>query len=288
MSVRNILALVTGDSSSKSVAETAFLVAGRFNAHVNGLHVRLSAAENLPFVAEGLTQQQISHELSGVLQRVEDAEQQGRQRFDEVREQRGVPYAEAATSQNGPTATWQVLSGRERDVVGELGRVYDMTVIAPSTEASRDPTRATLESALFETGRPALLAPADPLPTIGEKVLLAWNRSAQAARAVASALPFLEGAGSVTILHVETGAKSGPSPDDLAGHLVWHDVEAVVKPMAPGSGSVAEVILSEAQSLGADLVVMGAYSHNRLRQMILGGVTSHILDHAPMPVLMAH
>lgn len=140
MPVKSILALVSGDSASESVVETAFVVASRFNAHVAGLHVRGNPVDNLPFLFEGYSEERIREEMAVVRIREEDAERHAQQCFEDIREQRGVPYRDAAPSKEGSTASWQVLSGREREVMGEHGRVHDLTVIGPSTAASRDPT----------------------------------------------------------------------------------------------------------------------------------------------------
>ena len=123
---------------------------------------------------------------------------------------------------------------------------------------------------------------------LGERIFIAWNRSAQSARAVAGAMPFLERATQVVIAYVDTGAKEGPGPEELQAGLAWHDIDATVKRIAPGGASVAQLIGLAAADVGADLLVMGAYSHNRLREMVLGGVTNSILDHTTLPVLMMH
>ena len=117
--------------------------------------------------------------------------------------------------------------------------------------------------------------------------MIGWNRSAQAARAVHAALPMLERAGDVVILSVETGAKRGPSAEQMARYLAWHEVKAEVREFAPDNRSVGEVLLAEAEAAECDLLVTGAYSHSRLRDLLLGGVTRHVLAEADIPVLLA-
>ena len=101
-------------------------------------------------------------------------------------------------------------------------------------------------------------------------------------------MPFLTCAKRVIICAVATGAKQGPSPEDVARTLAWHDIETEVKEITPDGRSVGRVLLDEAKEVEANLLVMGAYSHSRLREMILGGVTKYVIEHAELPVLLAH
>lgn len=145
---------------------------------------------------------------------------------------------------------------------------------------------ATIDAALFDTGRPVLVAPPAAPLQIGRKIAIAWNGSSQAARAVAFSLPFLERAEQVTIL-VGSGQDSHTPGTALAAYLERHGIRAAVEGFDV-AGSVGKSVLERAGELGADLIVMGAYGHSRLREMILGGATREILASATLPVLMAH
>lgn len=92
----------------------------------------------------------------------------------------------------------------------------------------------------------------------------------------------------MTIIHVATGVKAGPPSDEIARCLAWQNIRPVVRELTPRRGGVGEVILSEAAAVGADLLVMGAYSHNRFREAILGGVTKQVIADASLPILMTH
>ena len=175
-----------------------------------------------------------------------------------------------------------------RDVVGQRGRIFDLSVLSPFGRAPGDSSRDILESALFASGRPVLVAPPEAPETFGNRILIAWNRGVQSARAVAGAMDFIKAADQVLIGYVDTGAKQGPSPEDLAESLAWHGVGAEVKALADDGGNIGALLLGSAHELGADLVVMGAYSHYRLREMVLGGVTSHVVANTDLPVLMTH
>jgi nucleotide-binding universal stress UspA family protein len=140
---------------------------------------------------------------------------------------------------------------------------------------------------LFETGRPVLVAGLAEAESHCERIIVAWNGGAEAARAITAALPFLAAA-EVTVVTVRGERDDGERGlSDVAEYLAWHGVVArthAVITRAP----VGEALLEAAVAVGADLVVMGGYSHSRLRELILGGVTRHMLEKAALPLLVAH
>ena len=146
-----------------------------------------------------------------------------------------------------------------------------------------------IEAGLFSTGRPVLIAPPQVAQTLGETVLIGWNRSAQSARAFHAAKALLlKQAKKVRILSITTGAKNGPTAAEIADNLAWHGIDCDVRELSPDNRSVGAVLLAEAEAFNADLVVMGAYTHSRLRQLLLGGVTKHLLSNTTIPLFMAH
>ena len=170
--------------------------------------------------------------------------------------------------------------------MGSLGRLYDLTVLPrPGPKGGRV---TAFEAALFDSGRPVLMAPPVAPATIGDSILIHWNRSTETARAIALAMPLLVKAKRVQFLFVEGNSVSGPSARDAAGHLLAHGINATEKSVDAKGRNAGEVILAEAKAYGADLLLKGAYTQSRLRQMIFGGATSHILARAELPVLFAH
>ena len=144
------------------------------------------------------------------------------------------------------------------------------------------------EAALFESGRPIVLTPAEPGETLGENVVIAWNNSTETARTVALSMPLLAGAGAVTVVAVEGWGVPGPSAEQLRGHLVRNGIPASARTVEPGGRSPGEAVLDECTALGADLLVKGAYTQSRLRQLVFGGATRHIMMSAELPVILAH
>jgi hypothetical protein len=145
-----------------------------------------------------------------------------------------------------------------------------------------------LEACLFDSGRPLLMAPPTPGKIFAESVLIHWNASTETARAMFMAMPLLRKAKRVMLLTLEGNVVPGPSSKDALGYLAANGITALEKTIPGRTQRQGEVILSEAAAQGADLLVKGAYTISRLRQMIFGGATSYILAAAEIPVFFAH
>jgi nucleotide-binding universal stress UspA family protein len=150
---------------------------------------------------------------------------------------------------------------------------------------------AALEAALFGAGVPTLVVPPGTEPEIApDRVLIAWNESDEALRAVRGALPFLRAASEVAIVLVDPTRRAGRAEPGgaLATYLTRHGIQAEVSVLARAEPDVANILIRRARESGAGLIVMGAYGHSRLREAMVGGATRHMLERAPLPVLMAH
>jgi nucleotide-binding universal stress UspA family protein len=150
------------------------------------------------------------------------------------------------------------------------------------------PSLTTIEAGLFESGRPVLIAPPSPPQRMGETILIAWNGSTEQARTTAFAMPLLKRANQVIVLTVQGGTVPGPTGEELARYLARNGVPSEPVTVSPEGRSTGEAILAQAAARQCDLLIKGAYTQSRLRQMIFGGATRHILAHASLPVLMAH
>jgi nucleotide-binding universal stress UspA family protein len=177
------------------------------------------------------------------------------------------------------------------ETVGRRARYADLVVLGPELLASELRSKV-VEGALFCSGKPVLLVPENAHPTLRPKhVLVAWDSGFEASRALRESLDLLETADDVHVVMVEPQAGQpgqGAEPGaDVAAYLARHGAKVTVDRL-PGSGhSIAEVLSRHAMDMAADLIVMGAYGHSRMRERIFGGVTKSILDKPPQPVLMA-
>jgi nucleotide-binding universal stress UspA family protein len=278
--MKTILVPVEPHDSIQSVLETALLVGGKFDAHIEGFALR-------PAIGNVVTMDPVNS-LTVISLRDNDLEivKEARGIFESFMRDKRVPPLDGA----GTSISWAWFDGASGgdDFVGSYGRVFDLIVLGRPAKGRQGPRMATLESALFESGRPVLLAPPAPPRSIGDKILIAWNCSTEQARATAFAMPLLRKAGCVVICTVEGATVPGPTGEQIARNLLMNGVRAESMIVAPGQRRAGEVILAQAEALGCDLVVKGAYTQSRLRQMIFGGTTQHILTHATVPVLLAH
>lgn len=187
----------------------------------------------------------------------------------------------------------------ERIVVGDLetmildhGRYSDLIVVTQDAAGFdlSQPVSPSTAGLVVAAGRPVLVLPATGKDhTAGKHILVAWKACAEATRAVHDALPLLCRADKVTVLSADTGTtgKSHIAGADMATHLARHGVKVTVAPITAPDMDVGSVILARAADLNADLIVMGGYGHSRLREMVLGGVTNHVLKNHTIPVFLA-
>ena len=179
-------------------------------------------------------------------------------------------------------------------VFARQARHADLSIVGQPDPAESDPdAELVVEASFLDSGRPSLVIPyigAQNLPP--KRVLIAWDGSREAARAVGDALPLMASADAVLVLVVDPGRlqhRIGEQPGaDLGTHLARHGIEVEVRTAASGGLGIGDVIIGQASDAGADLVVMGGYGHSRLRELVLGGATQSLLDHMPVPVLIAH
>jgi nucleotide-binding universal stress UspA family protein len=262
-----------------SVLETAILVGRAFESVIEGFALRPSFAEYIPVdMVTGLTWVGDEGDDGAAIQRARDL-------FVRFMQDRSVPPA----ANRGPGWRWTADAPPGDGFVGSHGRVFDAVVLGRPGRDRHAPSMATLEAALFESGRPILIAPPVAPATLGRRIMIAWNGSTETARATAFAMPLLARAEHVVVLTAEGGTVPGPTGEALARSLAAHglSVEARTVPGGHVRGG-GEAILAQAAASECDLLIKGAYTQSRIRQMIFGGATSHILAEATLPVLMAH
>ena len=176
------------------------------------------------------------------------------------------------------------------EALGCLGRAFDLIVVGRPGSGRNETRKATVESALFDSGRPVLIVPSSTSEpaALGGMVVISWNGSTETARAVSFAMPFLIKARRVVVFTVKGSTVEGPSGEQIAATLRLHGIAATALTKEDERRSPGATILAQARELGADLLVKGAYTQSRIRELIFGGATRHILEHTGLPVLMAH
>src|SRR6202453_4878660 len=279
--MKTILLPTEQGSTMVSALDTALLLAQKFDSCIEGFSLRPAVADLVAMDPDsGLT-------MVAVKENDAEMERQAEMLFRAFMDNHRVP-PRVGTGAAALSWTWLTDAPSGHDFVGSYGRVLDVIVLARPQEEWQSPSMVTLESALFESGRPVLIAPPAPAPSLATNILVAWNRSTEQARTMAFAMPLLRLAERITILTVEGSTVAVPSGVEMTRSLIANGIVAEPITVTPGKASAGETILVKAAELGCDLIVKGAYTQSRLRQMIFGGTTRHILAKAKIPVLMAH
>jgi nucleotide-binding universal stress UspA family protein len=283
--MKNLLAVI-GDGNARPVLEAALMVARRFNSHIVGLH---SLTTEYAVVFGGEMGFSISSEVDRTLEREgQERRDQARRLFRDFMAAHGVAIGHPVPGDNGPSASWREEDGRQNAVVGMSGRVYDLIVVE-QPEKLASIAEATLEDALFESGRPVLMVPKAMPPVLGETIAIAWNGSTETALTVALSMPFLKLAKHAVIVAVgpQHMPEPGPTGEELARTLETHGLQISMRTAFGRQKPQGESFLKEAMAAGADLLLKGAYTQSRIRQMIFGGATRHIIMESRIPVVMA-
>jgi nucleotide-binding universal stress UspA family protein len=177
------------------------------------------------------------------------------------------------------------------DLFGRIARRFDISVVGQAEPDKLAGEDLIIEAALFQSGRPAIVVPYIQKGGVKlDRVLVCWDGSRIAARAIGDAVPLLTRAKAVDVLIVATdqGKKDEIPGADMGQHLARHGLNVDVKRIVAGDSNVPNTILSYAADISADLMVMGGYGHSRLREFILGGTTRAVLQSMTVPVLMSH
>jgi nucleotide-binding universal stress UspA family protein len=281
MSMKTILVPMENYDAMRSALETALLLARRCNSYMEGFALRWQIGEFSGVDMMG------GLPLERYTQDIAEEAKEARQIFESFMQKHDVPRSTATTE--ALSFGWLDNAPEGQSFVGSYGRVFDVIVMNRPERHTTGLYNRAIESGLFESGRPILLAPPSPPRQIATNVLIAWNCSTEQARATALAMPLLQKADRVTVLTVIGGtAVSGPSAEQLIRYLQRNGIVAEPMRVELDGRNTGEAILATAESLGCDLLIKGAYTQSRLRQMIFGGATQHVLANAPLPVLLAH
>ena len=284
--IRKILAPVRGDGMGGCVLAYATTLALRHGAAVEVSHClpaptdMISSGIQIP----GFLKAQLLEQANQVAAAEAETLRQQLQHFVTALK---IVVSDTADSQQ-PSAYWTEEVGKMPDVVKRRGRLADL-IVAVKPNRDRSLGVNVLQAALFNTGRPVLMCPqiSKRPDSLGETVAIAWNGSLEASRAVAMTLDILQRAGSVTILTIGHGAPHGATAEDLVDYLSLRGIEAAINRFET-NGRIGDAILSKADEIGADLLIMGAYSDSHEREAIFGGNTQVIVDNAEIPVVMVH
>jgi len=273
--IKDIVANLSVGASRDVATDFAVSVAATFDPHLTGVVFRY---EPLAPVADGFPAKAMQS------QRIENekAAKAAVAKFDEVA-RRATVSAESRIV-DVPVAS-------AHNVFANIVRRFDLAIIGQPEPHKPALERLIVEAALFDSGRPVLIVPYIQRAGLKlDRVMVCWDGSRSAARAVADAMPFIVRAKAAEVVIVTSEpTKSNEMPGaDIAHHLARHGTKVEIKPIVTAEIDVTSTILSHAADASADFLVMGGYGHSRLREFVLGGVTRGILTSMTVPTLMSH
>lgn len=293
MTFAKILVALDGNPASDAVVSLALAVGRQHGGRVEFLHVRSDVARSIPVMADGMSGMATAELYEEFQKRAESYTEHARRLFKDRCETSGARVVEADTELDagGWSVSLRVVDGRPAEELARRGRLADLLMAARPDETDAGTAYPEIDAALFESGRPLLLAPPSNSnafgDAVGRHVAVAWDASREATRAVAAALPFIKSADKVTVVTCREGHEPA-RPSELANYVAGHGVSAETWAFDRGDEAVGKSLFSEAARAGADMMVMGGYGHSRFREMVLGGATQHALEAAAIPVLLSH
>ena len=279
MAIKNLIVITDDSQGCAARIDAALTMAAKYDAHLTGVY-----AQHQELLSPGLTrllpsgsQETVNTIISETLER---AAQGAKDLF----------FSKVSTAGHLEKAHWHAVSGYPDQVASLIARYADIVLVGQYESSAANSAAIDPGEVVFRCGRPLLVLPQDfnnkPLT---EHAVVAWNRSREAARALADAMLILETKTRVTVLTVD--AKSNPQGDlpfNVVEHLKRHGINATKVELPLQSRDPGIEIMQYAQQQGADLLIMGAYSHSRWREQVLGGATRSVLENLSIPVFMSH
>lgn len=287
--IKTILTHLTGTDTDESVTELSLDIARLYSAHIACLFIRRDAADaNLDFVPSGT----LSEALGNVEANTAEVRFQAHEAVAALCRRPGITRADTPPAPEGMSVSLQEASGDWSDRLIAQSRFHDLLVLAGGADRPGRLSPSGLGRVIENSGRPVVLAPEKVKKRGFKTVAIAWRNSADAARAVTAAMPFLAKASHIDVLSAsednDKPEERVHSSDAVVTHLRWHRFNAHEQLVVPGGREIPDAILDMAEFGGADLLVMGGFGHSRLREAMFGGFTRRILDGANIPVLLFH
>lgn len=284
--MKRIFVPILGDDKDKIALKGAANFASREGAHIDVRLVLRNPADVLPYVGEGIGATEIEKVLEQARKNTDKLEEISQKTFKSWCKDNKIDI-KANFDFGTSSAHFSVNKGQLPASIVPFAQLADLSIYAVSNENDHADRREIFLAAVFESGRPALIVPQNVPDQIGTSIVLAWNASTESARAVAESMVLLKNAEAVYVVTVDDENDEFQGAE-LAGTLRQNGISASSVNVKDTGTGVSATLASEAEKVGANMIILGAYSHTRLREMIFGGVTQDFQDNPTIPVLMIH
>ncbi len=289
--MKTILVPAGGGPKDDAVFDTALALARLLSSHLEFYHVKMGIGEAAIYAPHAISAVGAGlRNAQGTLRAKLDARSlAASRRVQEFCQQHDIAVADGPSADNTVSASWREESGSSLQLIMRRARYCDLVVMGRQTTPNGLPPEL-IELLLLGCGHPIVIAPSSSPKTLTGSVVVCWKEGAEAARAVSAAMPILRRAARVVVLSsLEGGDSSITGADRLAQHLKWHGIQAETRDLDATRATTPKALLLAVQECGADLVVMGAYGHSRMREVIFGGCTqSFIQDADGAALFLAH
>lgn len=290
MAIKTILVPMQTEGAATDALEPALVLAEKLNAHVAAMHIRQRPTLAAPSGYEPLAVAYIRENSDEFVKEQNRHSEALKEEFLAACREHSVRVIlpEEHAQNKAASASWRDEEGNLPYDFALSARVADLTVLQGSGEDASLTETGLAEELLFQSARPVLIIPNEGLRRFPDTVVVGWDGGLEAARAIIAALPILQLARKIIVLTVDKSKVAAPDAESAAAFLRMHDVNATFEEVSRVKEKAENVFYEAARDREADLLVIGAYSHNRWRETILGGFTRHMLRHADIPVLLAH
>ena len=222
-------------------------------------------------------------------------EEEGRRQSEEARDvffqligEADIPEADLEEATVGLRAGWTEMVGTGTGGVAEYARLFDLSIVARPDDEVAVEWKSTIEALLFESGRPILLVGDEVPSVVGDRVVVAWNGSVEAARSVAMSEALLLNSSELVVVTVAGATVPGPSAKQLVAQMCARNIPARAETIERGEATVGGAFLDYVEDFDADLLIKSAFTQSRFRQWVFGGATKEIIATASIPVFMCH
>ncbi|MGI9449440.1 MAG: universal stress protein [Geminicoccaceae bacterium] len=278
--------LADPESLERPALETAFILGRRLNAHVEVYCIEADLTHTQSRLSPWIPGSSVDVLIDMIAKESIERRDRARALFQSVAERFSAARTRRPDSNAGFSVNFLEEMGEVEGSLSVRGRLADLIVTACFALERDGDIPLILNVALRETGRPVLISSSTASDTFGKRIAIAWNGSAEAVRAAGLAMEFLQHAEEVVVISVNEHGPFEPSAESLAEYLQWQEIRSRTVTVDGSAASAGALLLEQIEHLGSDMLVMGAYTRDRIQRVIFGGVTGEVLARMPVPVLM--
>jgi len=287
---KTILVPIRGDAGDEAGLGTALAVATLFGGHIDVAHIKNEIPLLVPATGPSSAQMISNFQyVSALLEYTKDRQQNARQQYRQFCTDAKLQQTDDPPAKKAVSAAWIDHEGNEIDQIIRLAHRHDLIVLHVAPEGNGGFSTEEAGEIILSRSAPVMLAPLNPPSHIARTTVIAWKKTPEAAAALSTAMPMLYRSDKIFVVSVASEDHvSDPSIDDVVWRLRWHGLDAEADPIEARHSLPAACLMKHVESLGADLLVMGAYGRNRMREFIFGSFTKQVLTDASLPVFLTH